>query len=628
MKKGFTLIELLAVIAVLAIVLLIAVPNIISVINDVKTNALVKDDRMLANATKNYLSANQMLIPNAIGDMVEISLNTLQTNKYITTIKDPYTNADCNGYVMVIKTTQGYDYIPHLKCGTQNTIGDSTADGVILNYKFDDFAEPTTNLIPNGKINAYPTIGNTHGTYNTNQYNSNVYFSIGTIADITNNIVTLSVVDHPIYTYDVLTPQTSGGGLTAGTNYFIKKISANSFSVHAYNSSADGSIGFSAYDSITNDIRIPINITSFPTMFYGPAHLPNSSLIKEIIPNCYASSGVLHECIRLNTKHKLQGSVDGMAYGVYPVVEAGKTYTFSFYYRAVDSSSFGSTISLGLYTGASWVGSSVQKTITSTDWKRYEMTVVAPNSGGTNLYFWPSSNAQIEISEIQCEQKNYATPFVLNTSTSIVLDYANNSNSATLSVATTPKWVENGRKNTGAYEFDGATQYINVGNDSDYDLSSVGTIMIWAKPDTSYPSSTASNAYKGLIAKTTNGGLGQQNYYIDWYGSNTTRILRGSIGDATGENIVSVSNFDFNASWVHIALTWNGTNVILYTNGKEKSQITQTKNAQITTSNLEIGRVFNNNGNNWDGLLDEVRIYNRALSSSEIAEIYNIENGR
>ena len=102
--------------------------------------------------------------------------------------------------------------------------------------------EPTTNLL-NSSTNTIPTTGNGWGTYNTNQYNGAQYFSIGTISSVSNNIVTTSSA-HPLRSFDVVTPQTTGGGLTAGTNYLIKKISSTTFSIHTYNSSQDGSQGY------------------------------------------------------------------------------------------------------------------------------------------------------------------------------------------------------------------------------------------------------------------------------------------------------------------------------------------------------------------------------------------------
>ena len=137
MKKGFTLIELLAVIAVLAIVLLIAIPFVVGIVSEVKTNTYVKEESMLALAAKNYIAANQSMIPNNIGDTIEVKLSTLQSGNYIGSIKDPSNNAtSCGGYVLVSRTNNGIEYNPHLNC---DYINDGyIADGLVINQKLDN----------------------------------------------------------------------------------------------------------------------------------------------------------------------------------------------------------------------------------------------------------------------------------------------------------------------------------------------------------------------------------------------------------------------------------------------------------------------------------------------------------
>ena len=155
-------------------------------------------------------------------------------------------------------------------------------------------SEPTTNLIPNPTVNALPTTGNGWGTYNTNQYCGNngcaAYWDIPAIASVSNNIVT-TVSAHQIRSFDVINPQTTGGGVTAGTQYFAKKISDTQFSLHAYNGSQDGSQGylnpttgrFKVHDSFWLDQRVAVNASSFPTKWFGNPHQPNSALVKEVI---------------------------------------------------------------------------------------------------------------------------------------------------------------------------------------------------------------------------------------------------------------------------------------------------------------------------------------------------------
>jgi hypothetical protein len=278
-----------------------------------------------------------------------------------------------------------------------------------------------TNLI-NSRANGFPSYGNSHGTYNVNQYNANAYFSIGTISGVANNIVTLATIGHPIYTYDVLRPQTTGGGVTAGVDYFVKKISSNSFSLHVFDGSQDGSKGYAVHNSIYSDTRVAINATSFPTMWWGSPHNPNSALVKEIIHGGFNG----HDCIRCHGEHKPEGDQDYMAYGVYPSVAAGSTYTFSFWARAANNRSIGKIIGLSLWTSGGWSTFSQIEgpaSFPDTNWHRFAYRGVAPASGGTNLYFPFSKCGTIDIAEIQVEAHSFATPFTIISRAASSLEY-------------------------------------------------------------------------------------------------------------------------------------------------------------------------------------------------------------
>jgi len=271
--------------------------------------------------------------------------------------------------------------------------------------------EGTTNLV--GAPHNTFSVGNSHGTYHTGTtYNGNVVFSIGTVGSVTGNIVTLSVVDHVIYTYDCIKPQTTGGGLTAGTEYFIKKLSPTTFSVHAYDSSQDGSKGYAVHDSINNDVKIAINATSFPTTWLGGAHRPNQGLVKEVIPNGYIEGDKVYDCMRLHKEHRIEtgGSTSYMAYGVLPSVTAGLTYTFSYKARAVNSRSVGATIGLSMYTAGNWPNST--SIVLTKEWQTLRLTSVAPFSGGTNMYFNGTGLTTVDIACLQCEGKTFSTSYV------------------------------------------------------------------------------------------------------------------------------------------------------------------------------------------------------------------------
>src|SRR5258707_7115543 len=79
-------------------------------------------------------------------------------------------------------------------------------------------------------------------------------------------------------------------------------------------------------------------------------------------------------------------------------------------------------------------------------------------------------------------------------------------------------------------------------------------------------------------------------------------------------------------AWSHVALTWDGSTMRLYINGVEAENHARTGTLQSTTTPLRIG---NNSpyGEFFQGLIDEVRIYNRTLSAVEIQTDMNTPIG-
>ncbi len=74
--------------------------------------------------------------------------------------------------------------------------------------------------------------------------------------------------------------------------------------------------------------------------------------------------------------------------------------------------------------------------------------------------------------------------------------------------------------------------------------------------------------------------------------------------------------------WHHIVFTYNGTILTPYIDGIAGPSASSDLIPGSSTRNLELGRM-SNVGSFWNGSLDEVRIYNRVLSASEVRASFN-----
>jgi prepilin-type N-terminal cleavage/methylation domain-containing protein len=219
-KRGFTLVELLAIIVILGVILVIAIPKVSESINISKIEAFIKDEEELVRATESFIAQNVKYIPQNIGDTKEVKLSDLQNEKFIYTVVNPNDNkATCNGYVLVTKTgDKKYDYVPHLNC--EKNISSSSEDGLVGHYSFDNFAEATTNLLPNPlnfTWSAWPSTAN--GWNVTNQSMTSDYDSDGQMTKFT---ITAGTVTGSSYLQIFSGNNSITSGKTYGLSFYAK----------------------------------------------------------------------------------------------------------------------------------------------------------------------------------------------------------------------------------------------------------------------------------------------------------------------------------------------------------------------------------------------------------------------
>ncbi len=476
---------------------------------------------------------------------------------------------------------------------------------------------PTTNILPSPSTNGRFTTANSWGTYNTNQYNSGQYFSIGTIASVASDIVTTTAA-HPLRTFDVIRAQSTGGGITAGTDYLIKKISSTQFSLHTYNGDQTGTQGYfvngwhKVHESLGLDQRVSINATSFPTMWWGYPHLPNSHLVKEIVVGAGPQG---QNTMRLHVP-SVDGVVDGMAYGVYTPVTVGDVINISLWIRTNYS---GKTLRYTTHFGAS-ASSSTSWTVT-TEWQRVSYQWTASATYSFISYWWPAGTTNIpywiDIADFQVEINTGAagsTPFTTGTrsNTQAIVDLTGN-NTVTANSLT--------YASDGTFSFNGISDYISL---PAFNLSTdpIVTVSQWIKRSANF----SGGGYWGLGGGSVNDGISS-------YTSVQNKIgwdLWGQTTFHTGQEYPLEQWV--NVCWVKIGTTFTTSTLKVYINGTEFPLTTIVRNNSSVVSlrsSLTMGRIADNTNSYYaPGSIGLTQVFSRALSTSEVTQNFNAIRGR
>lgn len=178
-----------------------------------------------------------------------------------------------------------------------------------------------------------------------------------------------------------------------------------------------------------------------------------------------------------------------------------------------------------------------------------------------------------------------------------------------------------------AMSFDGANDYVNNTNGSVLSLGDNDfAVMGWFKR----VNGTVENGQ--LISKFGNGpSFSVSNYEIYWgdYGANpfTSLIFGARWTYAPGSwCTISSNTVANNGVWYHFALVHSLNNMIFYVNGAQTNSGSDCGTISTVTNALEIGR-RNNLIQYFNGTIDEVKIYNRALTAEEVSALYTTTIG-
>ena len=163
--------------------------------------------------------------------------------------------------------------------------------------------------------------------------------------------------------------------------------------------------------------------------------------------------------------------------------------------------------------------------------------------------------------------------------------------------------------------FDGANNAFTIDNSSSYLNPAKITISMWFKP-------SSINVQSTMISSPNVFGLGYHTYAIGVNNVGNIRLYGLTTpGGAFSYDATTIGTLNLN-QWNFIAMTFDQTEFVAYLNGSSASSArTGVLNYQVPTGNIEIGRRA---GTTEDvvGSIDEVAIWDVALTSTRIQEIY------
>ncbi len=175
-----------------------------------------------------------------------------------------------------------------------------------------------------------------------------------------------------------------------------------------------------------------------------------------------------------------------------------------------------------------------------------------------------------------------------------------------------------GKINLGA-QFDGINDRLVFGDDPfRFSGNASFSVSLWF-----YRLGQQGGTYPRLVSKE---GTGIMDWGISLGGSeNQAYFTRGQAGLSGGNDGVTANNIA-PYTWYHLTATYDGTTMKMYINGNLVNAGTSSIRPIGNTKPLTIGT--NSDGNSpFDGKIDELGVWNRALTAAEVSQLYNSGTG-
>lgn len=164
-----------------------------------------------------------------------------------------------------------------------------------------------------------------------------------------------------------------------------------------------------------------------------------------------------------------------------------------------------------------------------------------------------------------------------------------------------------------ALNFDGTDDFVDMGTPAALDITAAISLVVWVFPT----ANGQSNGSRIHSKRDTSGGTDV--YAIFQHSSN---VMRFRIVSGAAATVLGTTAIPLNA-WSFIVGTYDGANLRLYIDSVQDAVLAKTGAIDTSTIAFHLGdRTGEATDRRWQGRMDDVRIYDRALSVAEIETIF------
>jgi hypothetical protein len=280
---------------------------------------------------------------------------------------------------------------------------------------------------------------------------------------------------------------------------------------------------------------------------------------------------------------------------------SGQTYTVSFWGKATSAGNYGNFLLADGPSGYLVFEPGGYSSVT-TEFTRFTYTFVVPSTGTYNFATYLYGDGQVVwLSGFQLENKSHATQYLPSNGAATL-------RSATQALKDLTNTTEIDISNV---SFDANAQMLWDGTDDLIDITTnFGTLSAYTFEYVSY-SNSAGNMPVASRTSTA--------FYK--YGAYSWRYTHGGVGDEF------YHTYGADTGWAHWVITYDGSVITVYENNVSKGTKASSGTADFS-GGIRIGSWASSASYTWDGQIPIIKMYNRALTQTEITQNYNSYKSR